>query len=90
VNGYSGFGPPHYGELGTALARWDVEPDQAWDALGRSTATHAIIHEGAYRGTGAAALADWMTRHGAQRLGTFGSDHLFELPRRPSAPIRLE
>ena len=81
MNGYSGGAPDDYGlwseRFKDALAR----PDQAWQAVRDSYATHIVIHEGSYAGARGPLISDWARAHGAQELGEFGSDRVFAVPR---------
>lgn len=81
VNGYSGLFPPHYGRLQTALADIPRRPDVSLDALRRSGATHAILHEAAYLDGEGPAIASLLRGAGATELFRDGSDVLLRLPR---------
>ena len=48
LNGYSGFFPPHYGQLALALSDVPGHSGAAWDALRASGASHVLVHEGAW------------------------------------------
>jgi hypothetical protein len=81
VNGYSGFFPPHYGQLMTALSEIPRHPEISLDALRASGATHAIVHEAAYRGDEGPATSALLRGRGAVELVRDGSDVLMRLPR---------
>jgi hypothetical protein len=81
VNGYSGFFPPHYGLLVTALSEIPRHPDVSLEALRASGATHAIVHEAAYQGAEGAATSAVLLNGGAVEIFRQGSDVLLRLPR---------
>jgi len=81
LNGYSGGAPAEYGLLAEALKDLFRDPDRAWDALAASGATHVVVHEGSYLDSLGATVAEWLRRHGARELASFGSDRVFELAR---------
>ena len=81
VNGYSGFFPPHYGQLATALSEMGRHPEVSRQALRASGATHAIVHEGAYLDAEGAEASALLRRAGAVEIFREGSDILFLLPR---------
>jgi hypothetical protein len=79
VNGYSGFFPPHYGLLRTALSDVPRHPDVSIQALHTSGATHVIVHENAYlEGEGQATSAALLAG-GAVELFRQDSDVLLRL-----------
>ena len=79
VNGYSGFFPPHYGLLSTALSEVPRHPDVSIEALHTSGATHVIVHENAYlEGEGQATSAALLAG-GAVELFRQDSDVLLRL-----------
>jgi hypothetical protein len=79
VNGYSGFFPPHYGLLRTALSEVPRHPDVSIEALHTSGATHVIVHENAYlEGEGQATSAALLAG-GAVELFRQDSDVLLRL-----------
>jgi len=80
VNGYSGYYPEHYRQLGAALTA-PIENQRAWLALIATGATHAIVHEGpgSYPPDDARSVSEWLLRSGAKDVGTFGRDRLFQL-----------
>ena len=79
VNGYSGGAPQEYEALTESLKDRASRPDRAWDAIVRSSATHAIVHEASYAGDGGLRLSDWLRSRGAREIAVFGSDRVFEL-----------
>ncbi len=81
VNGYSGFYPPHYGRLITALSEIPRHADVSIEALRSTGATHLILHQAAYRDGEGEATAQVLTAAGATELFRDGSDLLFLLPR---------
>jgi hypothetical protein len=81
VNGYSGFFPPHYDLLKTALSEIPRHPDLSIDALRTSGATHAIVHESAYPDAEGAATSAVLRAGGAVELFREGSDVLLRLSR---------
>jgi hypothetical protein len=81
VNGYSGFYPPHYGRLITALSEIPRHADVSIEALRSTGATHLILHQAAYRDGEGEATAEVLAAAGATELFRDGSDLLFLLPR---------
>jgi hypothetical protein len=79
VNGYSGFFPPHYGLLRTALSEIPRHPDVSIEALRTSGATHAIVHESAYFEAEGQATSAALRAGGAIELFRQGSDVLLRL-----------
>jgi hypothetical protein len=81
VNGYSGGYPKQYvvrlAELMSPLRR----PDRAWQALVSASVTHVVVHPAAYPDGQRAAIGGWLEGRGARRVGSFGADDLYELPR---------
>jgi hypothetical protein len=82
LNGYSGFAPPHYGQLTFALTDIPRHPEFSLDLLEEVGATHAIVHEAAYLGDVGRATTAALRSHGAVDLFRDGSDVLLALPRR--------
>jgi hypothetical protein len=80
VNGYSGGAPQDYGILTESLKDVDTRPERAWQSIVRSTATHAIVHEGAYTDDRGRRLSAWLRARGASDVAAFGSDKVFALP----------
>ena len=81
LNGYSGFTPPHYGRLTSALSEVPRHPDLSLQALRDVGTTHAIVHEGAYLGSEGADTSAALQRLGAIQLFRDGSDVLLSIPR---------
>jgi hypothetical protein len=79
VNGYSGGAPLHYGFLTEALKDVATRPDRAWQAIVDSTATHAVVHEGAYADERGRLFGDFFRVHGARAVAVFGTDRVFQL-----------
>jgi hypothetical protein len=83
LNGYSGFFPPSYDARRARLAvpRVLEQPEEAWEALRASGATHAIVHESAFLRDEGARVGAWLEQHGARLMGQFEYDRLYELPK---------
>ena len=79
VNGYSGGAPLHYEFLREALKDLATRPDRAWQAIADSTATHAVVHEGAYADERGRLFGDFFLAHGASAVAVFGTDRVFQL-----------
>ena len=79
VNGYSGGAPLHYEFLREALKDVATRPDRAWQAIVDSTATHAVVHEGAYADERGRLFGDFFRVHGARAVAVFGTDRVFQL-----------
>jgi hypothetical protein len=80
VNGYSGGEPLDYRFLIEAIKDVATRPDRAWQAIVDSSATHAVVHEGAYVDERGRRFSDFLRAHGARDIGVFGTDRVFELP----------
>jgi hypothetical protein len=81
LNGYSGFFPPHYGQLITALSDVPRHPDVAIDVLRAAGAALVVVHESAFvddigRNTSAA-----LRKRGAVELFQDSGDVLFDVTR---------
>jgi hypothetical protein len=83
VNGYSGYFPPSYARRAWLFGNPVDHPDEAWRELVRTGATHALLHEGAYRDDRGARIAAWLEQRGAVEVARFGDDRVFSLPSRP-------
>jgi hypothetical protein len=81
INGYSGFFPPYYGLLTTALSEIPRHPDVSLEAIWSSGATHAIVHEAAYRNGEGEATSEILRSAGAVEVFRDGSDVLLRLSR---------
>jgi len=82
VNGFSGAYPRSHAERRGPLRNLLTEPERARRALAATTATHAIVHEGAW-GIPAKGrrVTRWLEEQGALRLAAEGSDLLLVLKR---------
>ena len=80
VNGYSGWFPRGYRRNIPALRDVLADPDRALRAIGRSQATHVLVHEGAWPTSYGRDISTWLTGIGATSVARFGSDQLFALP----------
>jgi hypothetical protein len=83
LNGYSGFFPPHYGQLRAALTEVPRHPEVSLDVLRASGATHAIVHEAAFPGDEGPATSAALRALGASEIFRDGSDVLLALPQAP-------
>jgi len=81
VNGYSGGFPQRYVASAAALSRIQADPLPAWSALRASGATLVVLHRAAYLNGGDAPVVQWLENGGAARIGTFGTDVLYRVPR---------
>jgi hypothetical protein len=79
LNGYSGFYPPHYGRLATALSDVPRFPDAALEALRAHGTTHVIVHEGLYLGDRGISTSAALLERGAVELYREGSSVLLGL-----------
>jgi hypothetical protein len=81
VNGYSGWQPPANVALCAILTPhpWRAE-DASWAAVVHSGATHAIVHEGAWRHDQGQKATAWLEQHGARVLVRSEEDVLLALP----------
>lgn len=83
LNGYSGFFPPHYGQLRAALTEVQRHPDVSLDVLRAGGATHVIVHEAAFPGDEGPATAAALRQLGASEIFRDGPDVLLALPPAP-------
>jgi hypothetical protein len=81
LNGYSGFYPPHYGRLVSALSDLPDAPDMALQTLRAAGATHVLVHEGSYLGREGLETTAALRAFGATELSRDRSDVLLTLPR---------
>jgi hypothetical protein len=81
LNGYSGFFPPHYGQLQLALTQVPRHPELSLQTMRDAGATHAIVHEAAFRGDEGPLTSAALRALGAIELVRDGADVLFALPR---------
>ena len=79
VNGYSGGAPVEYLLLAEALKDILISPEQAWQALASSGATHIVVHEALYEPGRGARISAGLAAHGAREVGVFGDDHVFAI-----------
>jgi hypothetical protein len=83
LNGYSGFFPPHYGQLRAAVTEVPRHPEFSLEVMQGSGATHAIVHEAAFRGEEGPATTAALIQLGASELFRDGADVLLALPPAP-------
>jgi hypothetical protein len=68
TNGFTSVYPHSY-LVRAAKLRFPVDtPDEAWDQLVASGATHAVVHEAAWSGDYGAQVSAWLRAHGAREL----------------------
>ncbi|HLG55740.1 MAG TPA: hypothetical protein VI485_10445 [Vicinamibacterales bacterium] len=79
LNGYSGFFPPHYGQLALALSDVPAHPDAAWQALRAGGASHVIVHENAWLDEQGRNTAAALRELGATEIFRDGGDVLMAL-----------
>jgi hypothetical protein len=79
INGYSGFFPDFQQQLIRAFDARPRDPDAAWEALRKTTATHVLVHEAAFAEERRHDIADWLRTHGAVEVLADGADRLFVL-----------
>lgn len=80
VNGYSGHVPASHKRLG-GLHTPLTDPGTEWDTLRSSGATHAIVHEWAFRSLERGKnVSAWLAANGAVELDRSVNDVLFRLP----------
>jgi hypothetical protein len=89
VNGYSGGEPADYEVLDRLLQDAGTEVEardggrsegRRWEALARTGATHAVVHERYYRDDIGPRVSAWLRSRGAHEISAFGGDRLFQLP----------
>ncbi|MBM3820017.1 MAG: hypothetical protein FJW14_13505 [Acidimicrobiia bacterium] len=80
LNGYSGFFPPHYGQLRAALTEVPRHPDVSLEVLRAGGATHVIVHEAAFLGDEGPATSAAFRTLGASEVFRDAGDVLFALP----------
>ena len=81
VNGYSGGFPDQYVARAASLMRPLAHPDQAWGALASAGVTHVVVHRNGFDDDELGGILGWLEARGARRVGSFGRDELFQLPR---------
>lgn len=79
INGYSGGFPESYLRMRAHLDDPRRAPDDAWEALRRSGATHVVLHSQTYRGDEASEIRTWLEGHGALAVAAFGQSAVFRL-----------
>jgi hypothetical protein len=79
VNGYSGFFPQSYLQRRPDLWRLPLDFDKALIALRGTGATHALVHESAFKAGLGPQISEWLRQNGARELGASGTDRLFQL-----------
>jgi hypothetical protein len=87
INGYSGFFPPHYPLLLSALTDITRHTELSWQALRATGATHVILHDTAYLGDEGVRLSAWLRAAGAAELYRDRNDVLFDV--RAGTPVAL-
>jgi hypothetical protein len=83
VNGYSGGFPESYLRLRSYLDDPRRAPNDAYDALQRSGATHVVLHTAAYREAELAEVRGWLESRGLRPLADFGEDLVYQLRHEP-------
>jgi hypothetical protein len=83
LNGYSGFFPPDYGQIATAVSDVPTHPDVAVNALRTAGATLVLIHEGAFQGEDGRKTSAALRKSGAVEVFRDGGDVLLELTPNP-------
>ena len=81
ANGYSGFFPPHYGQLALAVSDVPRQQEAALNALRENGVTHVIVHEGAWLDDRGPATTAALIDSGAVELYRNEGDVLVQLPR---------
>jgi hypothetical protein len=79
-NGYSGWFPQSYRQNLSALRDVLATPDRAVRALGRSQASHVLVHEAAWPDDRGRQVSEWLLSIGARPVTVLGSDRLLKLP----------
>lgn len=80
VNGYSGFFPPHYGQVKVALSEVPRHPDVSLDVLRQLGVTHVIVHEAAYLDAEGRETTATLRTLGANEVFRDNTDVLLALP----------
>jgi hypothetical protein len=81
VNGYSGFFPPWYFELATALRDHELAPEEGGRRLRDTGATHVLVHDRGFSRSDAAAMHRWLQAQGASAVASASGDTLYSLRR---------
>jgi hypothetical protein len=79
LNGYSGTFPLGYNLRANVLRRPEENPEEAWNALVTSGATHAVVHEAFFQENRRNAITAWLGDHGARLAAAFDGDKVFAL-----------
>jgi hypothetical protein len=79
LNGYSGHFPLSYNLNATHLRHPLDYPDASWQTLMKAGATHAVVHEQAYRDDEGKRIGEWLIDHGAKQVAGFEGDRVFAL-----------
>ena len=79
VNGYSGGFPESYLRLRSYLDDPRRAPNDAYEALANSGATHLVLHLAAYRPEEQAEVQAWVESRGLRPMAVFGDDILYAL-----------
>ncbi len=58
-----------------------AHPDRAWGALASAGVTHLVVHRNGFDDDELGGILGWLEARGARRVGSFGRDDLFQLPR---------
>ncbi|HEV3216574.1 MAG TPA: hypothetical protein VGZ27_12665 [Vicinamibacterales bacterium] len=77
INGYSGTFPLSYSLRAFMLRQPEDRPDDAWDSLVASGATHAVVHETYYKDGRGKAVSQWLSGHGARLAAEFDGDKVY-------------
>ncbi len=80
LNGYPGYFPPSYLQREPILSAAPANPAGVRDVLSAAGATHALVHEAAFRDGRGEALSSWLRSIGARLVAEDGTDRLFALP----------
>jgi len=81
VNGYSGFFPPHYGQVKVALSEVPRHAEDSVEVLRELGVTHIVVHEAAYLTAEGRDTTSALRRLGASEVFRDGGDVLLTVPR---------
>jgi len=79
VNGYSGFFPPHYGQVKAALSEVPRHAEDSAEVLRELGVTHVVVHEAAYLDAEGRDTTSALRRLGATEVFRDGADVLLAL-----------
>jgi hypothetical protein len=79
INGYSGTFPLSYSLRAFMLRRPEERPQDAWDSLVASGATHAVVHESYFKDDSGKAVSQWLAGHAARLVAEFDGDKVYGL-----------